>query len=765
MKVVALISGGKDSCYAMMKCIEYGHEIVALANLLPIDDDVDELDSYMYQTVGHQIVVSYAKCMGLPLYRRRLQGSSRYQKMNYKLTPGDEVEDLRVLLKEVKRQIPSVSAVSSGAIASDYQRLRVESVCSRLGLVSLAYLWKQDQSFLLKEMIGKGVIAILVKVAAIGLDPSKHLGKEIAHLKSYLENLNGLYQINVCGEGGEYESLTLDCPLFKFARIVLDKFEVVLHASNSICPVGVLHPLAFHLEFKDIASSYSLRENHCSAEMNSVQEVQGDCLLSVSQVNDSVDIELSMKEMEGLRFRRSRSKMDGTFSFCCWLQDIHSTATGLDNALKCVLWKIESEMKEQGLGWENVIYIHLYISNMDEFAKANETYVSFITQEKCPLGVPSRSTLELPLSEASLCGAYVEVLASRNLTKRVLHVQSISCWAPCCIGPYSQATFHGGILYIAGQLGLDPPTMNLCKGGAAIELQQALANSEAVAECFNCSISTNAVIFVIYCSINIPYFERNGIQVQLETFLKQLKECQRDNASFVLDPVTLYVLVTDLPKRALVEVKPVLYSSDDAAMETDEDVEPDIAQSNGSRSVHQSFWGFQHESWHDACIQKCVIVGKLCNAVLCITSDVVEKICQYLSMGQHQILSITPELMAEVSKFCICLIDRVLVENLFSWTDVTYLRIYFPTSLAVSMDKLSLIFTNVFHELAQINPMFLSKDEPFFNLVPVLGSGATATSMDAVVTCELLAQKFRESKPIRSLAQKGSILGRCTLNR
>lgn len=69
------------------------------------------------------------------------------------MTPGDEVEDMLILLKEVKRKIPSVSAVSSGAIASDYQRLRVESVCSRLGLVSLAYLWKQDQSFLLEQMV------------------------------------------------------------------------------------------------------------------------------------------------------------------------------------------------------------------------------------------------------------------------------------------------------------------------------------------------------------------------------------------------------------------------------------------------------------------------------------------------------------------------------------------------------------------------------------------------------------------------------------
>lgn len=77
----------------------------------------------------------------------------RHYGLSYSMTPGDEVEDMLVLLKEVKRQIPSISAVSSGAIASDYQRLRVESVCSRLGLVSLAYLWRQDQSLLLQQMV------------------------------------------------------------------------------------------------------------------------------------------------------------------------------------------------------------------------------------------------------------------------------------------------------------------------------------------------------------------------------------------------------------------------------------------------------------------------------------------------------------------------------------------------------------------------------------------------------------------------------------
>jgi diphthine-ammonia ligase len=52
MKVVGLVSGGKDSCYAMWLAAQQGHEIVALANLLPQDTDPDELDSYMFQTVN-----------------------------------------------------------------------------------------------------------------------------------------------------------------------------------------------------------------------------------------------------------------------------------------------------------------------------------------------------------------------------------------------------------------------------------------------------------------------------------------------------------------------------------------------------------------------------------------------------------------------------------------------------------------------------------------------------------------------------------------
>lgn len=63
---------------------------------------IDELDSYMYQSVGHHAIDLYAEAIGLPLYRRDIQGSSVATDRDYLPTATDEVEDLYELLKNVK---------------------------------------------------------------------------------------------------------------------------------------------------------------------------------------------------------------------------------------------------------------------------------------------------------------------------------------------------------------------------------------------------------------------------------------------------------------------------------------------------------------------------------------------------------------------------------------------------------------------------------------------------------------------------------------
>jgi 2-iminobutanoate/2-iminopropanoate deaminase len=52
--------------------------------------------------------------------------------------------------------------------------------------------------------------------------------------------------------------------------------------------------------------------------------------------------------------------------------------------------------------------------------------------------------------------------------------------APKPIGPYSQAIDTGGIVFCAGQIGLDPATGKLVEGGVAADAERAIANLAAV---------------------------------------------------------------------------------------------------------------------------------------------------------------------------------------------------------------------------------------------------------------------------------------------
>ncbi|CAN0532556.1 unnamed protein product, partial [Ectocarpus sp. 12 AP-2014] len=180
---------------------------------------------------------------------RELAGRAVNQALQYSLTEDDEVEDLFLLLKEVKERFPEVEGVGSGAILSNYQRTRVENVCGRLGLTSLAYLWRRPQFPLLAEMVEAGLDAVLVKVASFGLEPSKHLGRSLARLRPFFESLHSRCGFHVCGEGGEYETLTLDCPLF-VRKLVLDETMVVNHSDDMFAPVGLLRVVKCHTEPK-----------------------------------------------------------------------------------------------------------------------------------------------------------------------------------------------------------------------------------------------------------------------------------------------------------------------------------------------------------------------------------------------------------------------------------------------------------------------------------------------------------------------------------
>lgn len=89
------------------------------------------------------------------------------------------------------------------------------------------------------------MISVIIKTCAYGLSETDLL-KPISELQSKFEKLNKETELNICGEGGEYESLTLDCPLYQ-KRIVILENETVIHSADIFTKVCYVKITKFNL--------------------------------------------------------------------------------------------------------------------------------------------------------------------------------------------------------------------------------------------------------------------------------------------------------------------------------------------------------------------------------------------------------------------------------------------------------------------------------------------------------------------------------------
>ncbi|MCX6802027.1 MAG: TIGR00289 family protein [Candidatus Diapherotrites archaeon] len=197
MKLVALYSGGKDSTYAIWKALKEGHSIECLLTMLP-----ERKDSYMFHVPNLNMAALGAEAMGFPLVQKKTAGEKE-----------KELLDLEKALSQITKKYKT-EGILSGAIASKYQKERVDKIAHNLGQESFAPLWSRNNIGLLEEMVSEGFKIIVVGVYADGLD-EKWLGREIRKQEiAELKKLNEKFHISPLGEGGELETLVIDCPLF-----------------------------------------------------------------------------------------------------------------------------------------------------------------------------------------------------------------------------------------------------------------------------------------------------------------------------------------------------------------------------------------------------------------------------------------------------------------------------------------------------------------------------------------------------------------------
>lgn len=552
MKVVALASGGKDSCYVMLKCLSYGHDIVALVHIVP-PANVQEMDSFMYQSIGSAAIPTLAETLGLPLYIRETTAAARVRTLSYAPTAADdEVEDLLALLRDVKAAHPEVEAVCAGALWSDYQRLRVESAASRAGLLSLAYLWRRDQRELLDEMVAAGVLAVLVKVAAVGLNDS-HLGKSLAEMKPTLERLEEQFGVHVCGEGGEYETLVLSLPTFAKDIVLGDKAEVVCHSEDPVAAVSYLAVPLLELEPKSAEhATMTDRLPPVPSLAPALQVVEGDVFPEktdktgggagrrekrVSVLNH--DVQVSSSHTGGYSHVVVRCGAAGA-------DGVAAAARALRDALR----ECRGTVEAQGVDAEEpdplagVLYVWLRLSALSgaAYASANAAYTSVFGTAACT-PPPVRACVGMTGTGAPVTLEALARTGRRSDRDTVtLHVQSVSEWAPPCIGPYAQTVADAGVVHVCGVLPLAAPTVSIPAGlGARGQVRAAMHNMARTLEAAPAVMERLRLVVAYATAASVGAVVEEEVRAAVPGFA---------------GPIAI-VPVDELPKAALVEIRAV----------------------------------------------------------------------------------------------------------------------------------------------------------------------------------------------------------------
>lgn len=424
----------------------------------------------MYQTVGHDAIHLIAQAMQLPLYRTTIKGKALNQTSTYgdRLPNGkssiassssidhDETEDLFTLLKQVKQAHPEVNAVSVGAILSNYQRVRVEHVALRTGmeLLPLSFLWQRDQAELLDEMCKANMQSILIKVAGAGLERDD-LGKTLKQMRNKLHKLNGLYGAHICGEGGEYETFTLDCPLFK-RKIVLDKTIIVTHGEESSDGVFYMKIEGAHLEDKT-------EQNEVSASTITVPDRFDRYSVRCRPQETLETISMELNNKQPLKHIRQEPFISKNGPWCAISGIQGNVGQDIQAEIRSTFQSLEDTLHKEGFTLEHLAHLNVYLSNQKHFAALNTVYKTLFGVDP-----PSRACVAINLDEQQSnilidAYAYNDRLAtnSQSVPRKALHVQGRSYWAAANIGPYSQAVEVGRRISIAGQIGLDPITLQL----------------------------------------------------------------------------------------------------------------------------------------------------------------------------------------------------------------------------------------------------------------------------------------------------------------
>jgi diphthine-ammonia ligase len=198
VKLAALFSGGKDSTFAISRAQDMGHSVVCLITMHPVSDD-----SLLFHYPNSWVTEYLADAMQIPLIRCQVRGCLKEEEM-------EALEEATVQVKSFYK----IQGLVHGGISSNYQKHAFEQVCAGQGIETIAPLWGCEPKSYITQLINRGFRIIITGVSSLGLG-REWLGQELNEdAITKLVYLSKKIGFNLTFEGGEAETLVIDCPLY-----------------------------------------------------------------------------------------------------------------------------------------------------------------------------------------------------------------------------------------------------------------------------------------------------------------------------------------------------------------------------------------------------------------------------------------------------------------------------------------------------------------------------------------------------------------------
>ena len=198
LRIAALYSGGKDSTFSIFKIRELGHEVVCLIAMNPSADD-----SLLFHYPNIRLTHYLAEAMQIPLTTFAVKKESK----------EEEFQALEQAIIQVKSDY-EIQGIVHGTISSRFQNELFRRICSDNRLVMLTPLWNSVPLQYMYGLLSEKFDIKIVSVSAMGLGKD-WLGKSLdTNSISLLESLSKKHGFDLAFEGGEAETLVVNCPLF-----------------------------------------------------------------------------------------------------------------------------------------------------------------------------------------------------------------------------------------------------------------------------------------------------------------------------------------------------------------------------------------------------------------------------------------------------------------------------------------------------------------------------------------------------------------------